>query len=319
MRVRYRGMTVLLALLSFAAVESPLFARQGAWQPSPGHTQLPIWPGVAPHAQPPAGPEVSGTVVDAAGNKRLVGGKPWIYVDRVSQPTMTVYAPQGHNTGAAVVVFPGGGYNILAIDLEGTEVCDWLTSKGITCVLLKYRVPCAKVGPYRDCPTALQDAQRTVRLVRFQAAQRHVDPRKIGVLGFSAGGHMVAAMSTHFEQRLYPAVDAADNESCRPDFAVALYPGHLAVAEKGFALNPDIEVTSRTPPTFLLHAQDDPVDSVENSLVYYSALRKVGVPAEIHLYMKGGHAFGLRPTELPITRWPELVETWLATAGMISK
>ena len=138
------------------------------------------------------------------GKEILVGGKPWVYVDKVSQPTMTVYSPQGRNTGAAVVVFPGGGYNVLAIDLEGTEVCDWLTSKGITCVLLKYRVPCVKVGPYRDCPTALQDAQRTVGLVRSRAAQWHIDPRKIGVLGFSAGGHMVAAISTHFEKRTVP-------------------------------------------------------------------------------------------------------------------
>jgi acetyl esterase/lipase len=130
---------------------------------------------------------------------------------------------------------------------------------------------------------------------------------------------MVAAMSTHFEKRLYAPVDAADQESCRPDFAVALYPGHLAVREQDFALNPDIQVSSRTPPTFLLHAQDDPVDPVEHSLVYYSALRKSGVPAEIHVFMKGGHAFGLRPTESPITRWPQLVKTWLTTIGMMPK
>ena len=319
MRAGYRRGMVLLALLACGAGESGLFAWQAGWQPSPGHTQLPIWPGAAPDARPVDGPEVAGTVVDKLGNPRLVGGKPWIYVDKVSQPTMTVYSPQGRNTGAAVVVLPGGGYNVLAIDLEGTEACDWLTSKGITCVLLKYRVPCVKVGPYRDCPTALQDAQRTVGLLRSQAAQWHIDPRKIGVLGFSAGGHMVVAMSTHFERRLYPAVDAADKESCRPDFAVALYPGHLAVREKDFALNPDIQVTSATPPTFLLHAQDDPVDPVEHSLVYYSALRKAGVPAEMHVYVKGGHAFGLRPTESPITRWPQLVETWLAAIGVISK
>src|SRR6266571_929344 len=293
-------------------------AAQTVWQPSPGYTQVPIWPGVVPDARPLEGPEVSGTVVDAAGGKRLVGGRAWVYVDRVSQPTMTVYAPEGRNTGAAVVVFPGGGYNVLAIDLEGTEACDWLTSKGITCVLLKYRVPCVKVGPYRDCPTALEDAQRTVGLVRFQAPRWHIDPRKIGVLGFSAGGHLVAATSTHFQKRLYPPVDPADNESCRPDFAVALYPGHLAVRENDFALNPAIQVTSRTPPTFLLQAEDDPVDPVENSLVYYSALRKAGVPAEMHLYVKGGHEFGLRPTESPITRWPQLVEAWLRTIGMIS-
>jgi acetyl esterase/lipase len=232
---------------------------------------------------------------------------------------MTVYSPEGKNTGAAVVVFPGGGYNILAIDLEGTEVCDWLTSRGITCVLLKYRVPGVKSGPYRICPTALEDAQRTVGLVRFHAAEWRIDPHRIGVLGFSAGGHMAAAMSTHFEKRSYAAVDAADKESCRPDFAVALYPGHLAVPETHFALNPDIQVSRHTPPTFLLQAEDDPVDPVENSLVYHAALRKAGVSAEMHLYVKGGHAFGLRRTESPITGWPPLVETWLGSIGMIPR
>ena len=314
----YRAGTALLAFLAFTVGESRLAAGQAAWQPSPGHTQVPIWPGVAPDARPLEGSEVSGTVVDAAGTRKLVGGAPWVYVDRVSRPTMTVYSPVGRNTGAAVVVFPGGGYNVLAIDLEGTEACDWLTSRGITCVLLKYRVPCVKTGPYRDCRTALQDAQRTVGLLRFQAAQWHVDPHRIGVLGFSAGGHMVAALSTHFEKRLYAPVDAADTASCRPDFAIALYPGHLAVPERGFALNPDIHVTRRTPPTFLLQAEDDPVDPVENSLVYHAALRKAGVPAELHLYVKGGHAFGLRPASSPITGWPELVERWLGTIGMIS-
>jgi acetyl esterase/lipase len=312
-------MKLLTVTLCVVCAACSLSAQAPVWQPSPGHTQVPIWPGAAPDAQPVTGPEVAAAAVDASGNPRLVGGKPRIYVDKVSQPTMTVYSPQTRNTGAAIVVFPGGGYNNLAIDLEGTEVCDWLTSRGITCVLLKYRVPCVKTGPYLDCRTAVQDAQRTVGLVRFQATQWHIDPHKIGVLGFSAGGHMVAAISTHFEKRLYPAVDAADKESCRPDFAVALYPGHLAIAEKNFALNPDIQVTSVTPPTFLLQAGDDPVDPAENSLVYYSALRKAGVPAEIHVFVKGGHAFGLRPTEMSITRWPQLVETWLATIGMISQ
>jgi acetyl esterase/lipase len=232
---------------------------------------------------------------------------------------MTIYPPKGRNTGAAVVVFPGGGYNVLAMDLEGTEACDWLTSKGITCVLLKYRVPCAKSGPYRNCLTALQDAQRTVRLIRLHAAEWNIDPSRIGVLGFSAGGHMAVAMSTQFDKRLYPAVDAADEESCRPDFAVVLYPGHLAVPAKGFALNPDVRISSQTPPTFLLHAQDDPIDPVENSLVYYSALRKAGVPAEMHVFAKGGHAFGLRGTQSPIDEWPGLVEKWLGAIGVIPR
>ena len=157
------------------------------------------------------------------------------------------------------------------------------------------------------------------RALRSQAARWHIDPQKIGVLGFSAGGHMVAAMSTQFEKRLYPAVDAADKESCRPDFAVALYPGHLAIHEKNFVLNPDVQVTHRTPPTLLIQAEDDPVDPVENSIVYHAALRRAGVPVEMHLYVKGGHAFGLRRTSSPITGWPGLAERWLESIGMIPK
>ena len=282
---------------------------------------MPIWPGAAPDAQSVAGPETAATT----GKESLVAGRPWVYVGRVSQPTITVYAPKETNTGAAVIVFPGGGYEILAIDLEGTEVCDWLTSRGITCVLLKYRVPGEglhpKSGPYPKSPMALEDAQRTLGLVRFHAAEWHIDPHKIGVLGFSAGGHLSAAMSTHFEKRLYPPVDAADKQSCRPDFAVAIYPGHLSLAANSLALNPDIRihVTRQTPPTFLLQNEDDHVDRVEDSLSYYSALKKAGVPVEMHLYAQGGHAFGLRRTKFPATAWPQLVETWLRTIGMISQ
>jgi acetyl esterase/lipase len=151
-------------------------------------------------------------------------------------------------------------------------------------------------------------------LVRSHAAEWHIDPHKVGVLGFSAGGHMVASISTH-EERTYPPVDAADRQSWRPDFAVALYPGHLATREAR-TLNSDIHVTSRTPPTLLVQAQDDPVDPVENSIVYYSALQQAGVVAELHVFAKGGHAFGLRRTTLPITRWPELAEGWLRAIGV---
>ena len=295
-------------------------AQTPVWQPSSGHTQVPIWPGPAPDAARVAGPEVATTRV----KDHLVAGRPWVYIGKVSRPTMTVYPPTGKNTGAAVVVFPGGGYWILAIDLEGTEVCDWLTSKGITCVLSKYRVPgeglFPRSGPYPKSPMALEDAQRTVGLVRFHAAEWHIDPHKIGVLGFSAGGHLVAAISTHFEKRLYQSLDAADKESCRPDFAVALYPGHmLQNTSKPFELNPYVPVTRESPPTFIVQAEDDPVDPVQNSLVYYTALKKAKVPVEMHLYAQGGHAFGLRRTKLPITAWPHLVETWLGTIAMILK
>jgi acetyl esterase/lipase len=307
-------MKPLIFALCVAFAFGGLWAQTPGWQPSPGHTQIPIWPGPVPDAQPVAGPEKQMTA------KSLVAGKPWIYVGPVSRPTMTVYSPKGKNTGAAVVVFPGGGYWILAIDLEGTEVCDWLTSKGVTCVLLKYRVPGdgnePQSGPYPKSPMALEDAQRTVGLLRFHAAEYHIDPHKIGVLGFSAGGHLSAAISTHFDKRLYPAVDAADKESCRPDFAVALYPGHLRISGK-MDLNPDVPVNRHTPPTFLLQAENDDVDSINNSLAYYIALKNAGVPVEMHLYPEGKHAFGLRPTKFPITRWPVLVETWLRTIGMI--
>jgi acetyl esterase/lipase len=299
---------------------SGLSAQAPVWQPSPGHTQVPIWPGVPPHAPLAARAEVATTTT----NDHLVAGKPWTYISNVSRPTLTVYAPNGKNTRAAVIVFPGGGYQILAIDLEGTEVCDWLTARGVTCVLLKYRVPNAGPSWSQQCgcdvdtrsSMPLEDAQRTIGLVRFHAAEWHIDPHKIGVLGFSAGGHLAALVSTHFDRRVYPAVDAADQESCRPDFAVALYPGHLYDYDKS-ELNPDLHVTASAPPTFLLQAENDNVDGVSNSLMYYTALKDAGVPVELHLYPKGGHAFGLRPTTLPITAWPRLVETWLESIGVI--
>jgi acetyl esterase/lipase len=314
-------MKFFVVALSVALTSSRLSAQAPVWQPAPGHTQIQIWPGAAPDARPAKGPEFA----KSSGKDDLVAGKQVIEIDNVSRPTMTVYSPTGKNTGVAVVVFPGGGYQILAIDLEGTEVCDWLTAKGITCVLLKYRVPAPRSAPYwgayPQSPIALEDAQRTVGLVRFHAAEYHIDPNKIGVLGFSAGGHLVAAMSTHFDRRLYPNVDAADKESCRPDFAVALYPGHLAMRGNLSELNPDIRthITRQTPPTFLIQDEDDHVDNVNDSLSYYVALKNAGIPVEMHLYAQGGHAFGLRRTKFPVTAWPQLVETWLGTIGMIAE
>lgn len=337
------GMKRLLLTTGMLFMVTSLSAQTAGWQPSPGHTQIAIWPGTTPDAQPTNGPEQ--TVTDT---KDLVAERPWVYVNNVSKPTMTIYSPNGNDTGVAVVVFPGGGYQGLAIDLEGTEVCDWLTSTGITCVLLKYRVPgdggykspsYPKSGPYPESPIALEDAQRTMGLVRLHAVEWHIDPHKVGVLGFSSGGHLVAAISTHYQKRLYSAVDAADKESCRPDFAVALYPGHLSLAAaewdarqgsrkfvvphaanaaRDLTLNPAIPVTHETPTTFLLQAEDDHVDNVDDALSYYIALKHAGVPVEMHLYAQGGHAFGLRRTNEPITGWPALVETWLGAIGMTS-
>lgn len=319
---------------------SGLFGQKPVWQPSAGHTQIPIWPGVVPDPQPTSGPEFMETTPKAYRDTgRTASG-----ISNVTRPTMTVYSPKSNNTGVAVVVFPGGGYQGLAIDLEGTEVCDWLVPRGITCVLLKYRVtdvgPYPKSGPYPESPMALEDAQRTVGLVRFHATELHLDPRKIGVLGFSSGGHLVAAISTHFAGRIYSPVDAADKVSCRPDFAIPIYPGHLSLAaaewdtrqgktkyvipasvlstckDHELCLNPQVPVTSETPPTFLIQNEDDHVDNVDDALAYYIALKKAKVPVEMHLYAQGGHAFGLRRTKLPVTAWPELVNTWLTTIGM---
>lgn len=287
-----------------------LHAQTNLWQPSPGHTQVPIWPGTPPDARPAPGPESMRTTPSPG---------PVLFVENVTRPTMTVYSPKKKNTGTAVVVFPGGGYNELAIDLEGTEICDWLTSKGITAILLKYRVPSRESGLYWESPRALEDAQRTLSLVRFHASEWHIDPHRIGVIGFSAGGHMVTATSTHFDHRSYVPVDAADKESCRPDFAIACYPGHLWDDDHGFELNPNVPVTSNTPPTFIVQAENDPVDSVNNSLVYFAALQKAKVPVEMHLYAEGKHGFGLRHKDLPIGAWPELAEKWMGSIGVIRK
>ena len=299
----------MMRLVLVMAAPVGMFAQGTAWQPAPGRTQMKIWPNGAPGVAANPAPEMDMT----KSTDNLIAGKPIIRLGNVSVPTITVYSPANRNTGAAVVVFPGGAYRILAIDLEGTEVCEWLNSAGITCVLLKYRVPDS--GPYPK-PAALQDAQRAMGIVRAHAAEWHIDPKRVGVLGFSAGAHLAAALSTHFDERLYDAVDDGDKLSCRPDFAVIVYPGYLALAEQNFAPNPEIKVTDKTPPSFIVQAEDDPVH-VENALVYYQALKNAKVPAEMHVYAEGGHGYGLRRTALPVTNWPKLVETWLRTIQVL--
>lgn len=292
-------------------------ADTAPWLPT-NAAQIQIWPGAAPGGQVVKGPE------RAAPAKGKVAGQIWTSVTNVVQPTITIFPPQNLNTGVTLVVFPGGGYQMLAIDLEGTEVCDWFTLKGFTCVLLKYRVPHGKPenrsGPYPQSAAALQDAQRTLGLLRQNAEKWKINPNKIGVVGFSAGGHLAAALSTNYKKRIYPQVDEADKQSCRPDFAIPVYPGHMAQNyEVKLGLNRFLPVTAETPPTLLVHAKDDKVDPYEYSLLYQAALEKNKVPVEVHIYEKGGHAFGLRKTDQPITNWPELAFEWLIKIGMISK
>ena len=280
--------------------------------------EIALWPNKVPDQLAMPGPETETL------STKLIAGRPYKAIANISKPTLTVYAPKGKNTGAAVVVIPGGGFEILAIDLEGTEICDWLTSTGVTCVLLKYRVPSLTYDWHCNCrpdnlaipKQGLEDTQRTIRWIRHHAGEYGIDPKKIGVLGFSAGGYLVASISTNYDRKMYAPTDDADKESARPDFAVALYPGHL-VTKKG-TLNPNVPVTSKTPPTFLLQAVNDPVDDVADSLLYFTALKKNAVSVEMHLYAEGGHAFGLRPTSMPISGWPRLVDAWMQSIGMTS-
>lgn len=296
-------------------------AHAESWHPPAGTTEMPLWPADLPIAHPEiSGPERTNVY---KGPKAPLGIPTTTVVD-VTRPTLTIFRAKGVNTGAAVLVFPGGGYKVLAIDFEGTEVCDWLTPHGITCAVLKYRVP--NSGPHWDAscdcqkvpavPMALQDAQRSMAILRSRTKEFGIDPHKIGVLGFSAGGHMVAD-TTNADKLSYAPIDAADRQDVRPNFGVALYPGHLW-AEKGVELAPWNHISAKAPPTFIIAAEDDPVDDVRNSITYFLALRDAKVPAEMHIYAHGGHAFGLRPTEQPITHWPDLVEKWLRTIGILT-
>ncbi len=311
--------TVIFVVLLVCLTSKVLAA---IWEPEAGHKQIAIWPaGKIPDNVLLTRKEYSQTITD-----KLVAGKPWTAVGAVSQPTITIYRPKKYNTGTAMVVFPGGGYWILAIDLEGSEICNWLTSNGISCILLKYRVPglnakgqglTPRSGPYPNSPMALEDAQRAIKLTRFNAKKWHINPNKIGVIGFSAGGHLVAAVSTLYNHPVYNAVDKVDHVSSRPDFGIALYPGHLWLNKNKFKLNSNVPVSAQTPPMFIVQAENDPVDSINNSLVFYRVLQQAKVPTELHLYAHGGHAFGARVTKAPITHWPKLAIIWLHNIHML--
>lgn len=255
-------------------------------------------------------------------------------VTNVSIPTIKIFSPlKEKNTGAAVLIFPGGGYTKLAVELEGSEICEWLASIGVTGILLKYRVPDSGPHYYKDChcerepikPLALQDAQRAMGFVRSNAKEWSINPNKIGVMGFSAGGHLVADISTNYRQRAYQKTDNIDTTNCKPNFGIVLFPGHMTSdSDIPYELNKKIPVDRNTPATFILQAGNDPIDPIENSLVYYMALRKANVHDEYHIYAEGGHAFGLNRTaldnptwnQLPIAEWESLVVRWLKTIKM---
>jgi acetyl esterase/lipase len=294
---------VLLPSLVFAlALVAPAFSQ----------TTMPLWPSTPPGAPNVAAGQQEHDTTKSTDN--MIAGKRVARIGFVSKPTLAFYpAPSGKNTGATIVVFPGGAYQIIAYDLEGTEVCDWLNGIGVNCALVKYRVPNA--GPFPKYTQDLADAQRAVRVVRQHASQWQLDANRVGVLGFSAGGHLVAVLGAHAADPIYPATDDADKLSARPDFTLLIYPGYLQSDDDPLTVSPEVKPGALTPPSFLIQTEDDTA-KVENAWLYYEALKQAKVPAEMHLFANGGHGYGLRPTKLPVTHWPDLAATWLRTLGI---
>lgn len=307
--------------VSTARIEVPKVEREGVWRPGPDGTQTPLWPANVPLAKPDSGdrPEATGN------GSPTVGGRRWHWATYVTRPTMTIYRPKGRNTGAAILVLPGGGFHAVAMDLEGTEVCDWATRQGMTCVVLKYRTPQVwpRVNGGQQRPEVLlglEDAQRAMSLLRQDASSYGIDPHRIGVIGFSAGAYLVADMS-NTQERTYPPTDAADQQSSRPDFAIVAYTARMLDNSEGrndLQLQPWVTISPRAPPTLIIHAMDDSVDDIRQPMAYALALNDAGVPVDMRLYARGGHAFGMRPTTDPVTTdWPVQVRNWLLATGVL--
>jgi len=258
--------------------------------------------------------ETSKMVERADTDGGMTGGRPVLRITNVGEPTITIYpAPEEIANGSAMLVCPGGGYNILAYDLEGDEICEWLNEIGITAVLLKYRVPRREGLQKHEAP--LQDAQRALSYIRAHADEYNVNPNSIGVMGFSAGAHL-SAMLSNTKERTYKGEDAIDKISSRPDFCLLVYPAYLD-GDK-FALAPELTVSSDTPPTMLIQTEDDK-SYINSSLFYYYALKEAGVPAEMHLYSMGGHGYGLRDTGAPVNSWPVRAEDWFVELGILEE
>ncbi len=304
-------MSHLKQALTWAILLSLMLTLPALGQSTPEVIKL--WPGIAPGEKGDIGPEKDLT----KDSENFIAGKRLIRLGNVSEPTLTIYKPDAaKSNGAAVVVCPGGGYHILALDLEGTEVCEWLNSIGVTAVLLKYRVPVRKDQERWLAP--LQDAQRAMGVIRHDAARLGIDPKRIGIMGFSAGGHLSAAASTMYGKRVYEALDDADKTNCRPDFTLLIYPGYLVKKDQPTEVSPELKLDANVPPMFIVQTQDDGV-GVENSLYFAMALRAAKVPPELHIYPKGGHGYGLRRTEQAVTLWPQRAEEWMREQGWLAK
>lgn len=298
--MKFKALAVALSLqLGSAAV---LHAQQ----------VLPLWPHGTP--EPPQTTEPETDMLDSAGHRtnRLTN---------ITEPTMTVFLP-AHSMGvtSGAVVFPGGGYLRLAWDKEGLDVCHWLNSINMACLLVKYRVP--ETGHYPENPADLQDAQQAMRVARTHAVEWHINPARIGVIGFSAGGHLAVTLSNHFDDQSVESTPAAKDVdtsiSARPEFAILGYPAYLSSGPDRRDLDPNLMPNPRTPPTFLIQAENDK-NYIDSSLVYFRALKDAGVPAELHLYATGGHGFGMHPAGFPEERWSDTATEWLRSIGMLPR
>lgn len=297
-------------LLLIASCATPAAA------PSEPALVLDLWPGKPPDDAGIPGEE-KWLDLKVNGKSYEVAGKPTHWRTNVSKPTLTVYRPpKDRDTGVSMLICPGGGYHNLGWDVEGEEIAAWLTVNGITGIILKYRCPRRANDVKGEPPIGpLKDAQRAVSLVRSKSKEWGIDPAKIGMVGFSAGGHLVGATATNFATRAYAAVDDVDQVSCRPDFAVMLYSGYFKVKDE---LSPTIvREPAGAPPMFLVHATDDPVSNVEHSVTMYTAMKRAGVPVEMHVYATGGHGFGVRRVGHPCVGWAQACLDWLRSRGIL--
>lgn len=319
-------MTMRISRVAWLMVAALLVTWHGGASCGPAAEQrevIQIWPGDAPDEVPASeggrigeeyvrmSPELDRTQVEVTESTPMI--------TNVTRPTLTIYQPPAESRSrAAVIICPGGGYWNLYWQLEGEEVAQWLNSIGVTGIILKYRVP-RRAGEPEELPARrpLQDAQRAISLVRSRAQQWGLDEDKIGMIGFSAGGHLVMAAATESDRRSYSAIDAIDEVSCHPDFVISVYPGYLKARDRS-ELAPYLRVPPATPPVFLVHGGDDIVSSPENSVLMYQSLKQAGIPAELHIYSGTTHDFGVRPSDRPYGSWTQACAKWMHDQGWIS-
>ncbi|HMC10488.1 MAG TPA: alpha/beta hydrolase [Pirellulaceae bacterium] len=305
-------MRIAAALLSFAAL-GMVGPSVSAGEP----LVVELWPGKVPDENDNIGAEYV-RMSPKSERKQVEVFEPTRMVTNVTKPSISIFRPdKDKETGTAMLICPGGGYWNLYWQLEGEEVAAWLNSIGVTGIVLKYRVPRRPDEPRGEpARRPLQDAQRAVSLLRSRASEWNIDPQRIGMIGFSAGGHLAIATATSFDQRTYEPIDDIDKISCRPNFAIPVYSGYLKAKDKD-ELAPGLRVPAETPPVFLVHGSDDIVSPPEHSVFMYLALKRAGVPAELHIYASTTHDFGVRASDRPYSTWTDSCAKWLRDQGLL--